>query len=809
MHFNDLQYATPGHLLFFNAKYNAIQHLLIDSRKNVPVHGCLFFAISGDRNNGHDYIGQVYERGVRQFVVEQPDAVSPYQDVNVYQVDNTITALQDLAKFHRNKFGLEVVGVTGSNGKTIVKEWLVSMLTPHFYVVNSPGSYNSQVGVPLSVWQISSAHQLGVFEAGISRTGEMERLQEMINPTIGIFTNLGSAHDGSFSSREEKLQEKFKLFKNCTCIVHKYDEQFNGLSSDKKFTWGETQDAEVVIAKRETYTTISRLQLLYKGNQYHLQLPFTDDASFENAMHVISYMLYKGFREDHIQTGLNEIRPVKMRLELKAGINDNQIIDDSYNNDLGGLQTALNFLKLQSARKDKVIILSDLLQTGIADKELYQKVAELINAAEINKLITIGASSAQLKNYFNNTIHYSDSKALIENFDFNQLKNAIILVKGARTFSLEKVVQRLEQQIHGTHLEINLDALTNNLNFYRSKLKGHTKLMVMVKAFAYGSGSEQIAKLLQYHRVDYLGVAYSDEGVYLRNKGILTPIMVMNTTRDNFPSLIRYELEPEIYNITILKEFISFLDGKQASIHLKLETGMNRLGFDLNDLGELVDLLKKNKNLYVKSVFSHLAAADDASEETYTIEQGRKFNNMSEIVFENLNYRPLKHILNSAGIIRYPHMQFDMVRLGIGLYGVEANDLGQQNLQPISTLKTLVSQVNHIKKGETVGYGRKGIAINNMQVATIAIGYADGFTRAFSNGVGKVWINGRRAPVFGNVCMDMTMVDVSGLEVQVGDEVEIFGTHISLMEMASWINTIPYEILTNVSQRVKRIYYSE
>ncbi|ELR72837.1 Alanine racemase [Fulvivirga imtechensis AK7] len=809
VHFKDLPGITGGEILSLNEN-SEIKYLITDSRKSFFAAGGVFFAIKGERHDGHQYILSLYDQGVRQFVVEQDISLEKFKDANFMKVPSSLAALQALARFHRGQFGLIVVGITGSNGKTIIKEWLSQLIAPFKRTIKNPHSYNSQIGVPLSVWHIESRHEVGIFEAGISRPGEMERLEAIIKPSIGIFSNIGSAHDSGFSSITEKVKEKALLFKNTPIVIYCKDYlEIDRVLYEKGFTWGHHPGSNIRIENLQIRELDTNVLLKYEGKTLKYTLPFVDQASIENSLHCIAFMVYLGYDVDRIQEGLNQLLQVRMRLELKRAINNCYLVDDAYNNDLGGLQVALEFLSHQKQQVGRSIILSDILQSGLPEEALYQNVSDLLTAADIQKLIAIGPSLSRYKHLFHMEARfYETTEEFLKKHDLNSFHREIILVKGARIFAFEHIVNALEEKIHGTQLEINLDALTSNLNFYRSKLKPDTRLMVMVKAFAYGSGSLEVANLLQFHRVDYLGVAYADEGVILRTNGIHLPIMVMNPSEDSFDKLLQYKLEPEVYNFNILNKLIRFLNGRAVAVHIKLDTGMHRLGFEEGDIEQLVDILQQNKNIDVRSIFSHLAGSDEATHNEFSERQAQKFDAMSTQVINGAAIDPLRHLLNSPGIIRFPAYHYDMVRLGIGLYGLEATNQQQDQLQSISRLKTIISQVKEVKKGETIGYGRRGVAENDMKLATIAIGYADGFSRAFSNGVGEVWLKGRRAPVIGNICMDMTMIDITGIDAREGDEVEIFGEHLTIMEVARKINTIPYEILTNVSQRVKRVYFT-
>ncbi|MFD3002216.1 bifunctional UDP-N-acetylmuramoyl-tripeptide:D-alanyl-D-alanine ligase/alanine racemase [Pontibacter toksunensis] len=815
--FQELISVIQGHVVQV-VQAQSVVHLLTDSRKLSQPAGTLFFAIHGRYNDGHKYLPQLYQQGVRNFVVEQGEESAlkeQYPEANILQVQDSLEAHQKLAAFHREKFPIPVVGITGSNGKTIVKEWLAQLLSPDEMVVKSPRSYNSQLGVPLSVWQMEQNHTFAIFEAGISQPGEMEKLQQVIQPTLGIFTNIGSAHDEGFSSQQQKAEEKLKLFKEVDllfyCVDHTLVHEAVQAQGINAFTWGRTQAADITIKNTSTVGHKTIVVYTYQGEKQRLAIPFTDEASVENALHCLAVLLYRNLPLSEIQDRLDRLHPVAMRLEMKEAINGCYLIDDTYNNDLAGLAIALDLLVNQPQRGKRTVILSDLLESGLPEEKLYRQVAELVQARGVERLIAIGERISKYSSLFRTpAAFYPSTSDFLEQFSPVHFRDELILVKGARVFEFEKIVQAFQQKVHGTVLEVNLDALVHNLNYYRSKLAPHVRLMVMVKAFAYGSGSFEVANLLQFHRVDYLAVAYADEGVQLRENGITLPIMVMNPSPDSFAKLRQYNLEPEIYALEQLQAFVSSLSGAATyKIHLKLDTGMHRLGFTEEEFDALFTLLQQYPQVQVMSAFSHLAGADEAVHNAFSQLQIRNFREMSAKVESQLGYHVIKHVLNSAGIVRFPEHQLDMVRLGIGLYGVEATGDEQEALRPVSTLKTTVSQVKKIKQGDTVGYSRKGIADADKTTATIAIGYADGYDRRFSIGIGEVLIQGQRCPLIGNVCMDMCMVDVTGLGVKAGDEVIVFGPQLTLVELAKRIGTIPYELLTNVSTRVKRIFYSE
>ncbi|MBK5278587.1 MAG: bifunctional UDP-N-acetylmuramoyl-tripeptide:D-alanyl-D-alanine ligase/alanine racemase [Bacteroidia bacterium] len=805
--FQDVRKITHGKLIQLASDRN-INYLVLDSRKAIATEDALFFAIKGDRHDGHLFIESLYKSGLRQFIVENDVEVLRFPEGNFLKVGSSIEALQKISSFHRSQFQIPIIGITGSNGKTIIKEWLYQLLSKDYKIVKNPGSYNSQIGVPLSVWQIQSNHELGIFEAGISQPGEMEKLLQIIQPTIGIFTNIGTAHDEGFATQLQKIEEKCNLFINTkvTIVSAKYSEVIKVLREKNIpiLVWGKGGDIEV------NYSAyLVSIKWKERNLDLSFQLPFEDAASRENAIHCMVLILYLGYDYANLQERINQLKSVPMRLQLKQGINNCQIIDDTYNNDLGGLQISLDFLTGQH-RKKKTLVLSDILQSGLSENELVQKINNMIVKSGVTSFVGVGPVLLKNKNLISvPAAFFGSTQELLTTINWEDYQNGVVLVKGARVFQFEKIVRQLQRKIHETVMEIDLDAMVHNLNYIKSRLKASTKLMVMVKAFAYGSGSNEVASLLQYHKVDFLGVAYADEGVDLRKNQISLPIMVMNPSEDSFEAMIEYDLQPEIYNFKILKELINFLQGRTCKIHLKLDTGMHRLGFEEAELDTVINILKSTPNLIVISIFSHLAGADDPEHNIFTREQATAFLRMAEKIKTELKINPILHLLNSPGILRHKEYQLNMVRLGIGLYGVNPTSLPDPNLMPVANLKTIISQIKKVKAGDTVGYGRKGKATHDIVVATIAIGYADGFSRAFSQGKGIVSINGKKAPVIGNVCMDMTMIDITGIEAKEGDEVIIFGKGLPIQEVAQHINTIPYEILTNTSERVKRVFYAE
>ncbi|WP_234733643.1 bifunctional UDP-N-acetylmuramoyl-tripeptide:D-alanyl-D-alanine ligase/alanine racemase [Tellurirhabdus bombi] len=816
---------------------SAALYPVTDSRQVLFPAQSIFFAIRGERHDGHRYITELYQKGVRHFVVESAaltpafrDELAQYADAQILEVGNSLEMLQKMAADHRRQFVIPVIGVTGSNGKTIVKEWLTQILEPDFRIQKSPKSYNSQVGVPLSVWPLKEEHTLGIFEAGISKPFEMQALQGIIRPTIGIFTNIGSAHDEGFRSRKQKVAEKLRLFTQVKTLIYRkdypeIDEEINlllkAVNPDIQLISWSSEGKGAVNVTYEAQASGTLITLKWAERDYSLFVPFADEASLENATHTALATLVLGITDEAtLQSRFARLRPVSMRLEVKEGIHRNLLIDDTYNNDLAGLSMALNFLSQQDSSRQKVLILSDLLETGLGAEDLYPIISQLVAGKGVHHLIAVGPELGANQRLFpEGTRFYPTAEELVQSNYLNTLYDAVILVKGARRFGFERIINRLIQKSHQTVLEVNLDALTHNLNYYRSKVGAKTKIMAMVKAFAYGSGSAEVARLLQYHRVDYLAVAYADEGVALRQHGIHLPIMVMNPSPETFAQLLEYRLEPEIYSFWRLEEWKEFLmkeakKGKSSfadfpSLHLKLDTGMHRLGFLPDELAALCTLLQTTPTLRVASVFSHLAGADEAAHNGFSQQQYEQLARGAMQLEEALGYQPIRHILNSAGIIRFPEYKLDMVRLGIGLYGVEASQLETGQVLPVGTLKTVISQIKNLKAGETVGYSRRGLLQKDARIATIAIGYADGYDRRLGNGVGHVSVNGTLCPTVGSICMDMTMIDVTEADAQEADEVIVFGKEMPITRLAACIGTIPYEIITGVSERVKRIFYRE
>uniref|UniRef100_UPI004048B3B4 bifunctional UDP-N-acetylmuramoyl-tripeptide:D-alanyl-D-alanine ligase/alanine racemase n=1 Tax=Algoriphagus sp. TaxID=1872435 RepID=UPI004048B3B4 len=796
----------------------AIAQISIDSRQVLHPQQNLFVALKGAKADGISFVPELLNLGVSYFLVDDQTSIpSSWLDRGYFiQVKDTRIALQSLATYQRVQFTKPVVGITGSNGKTIVKEWLGQVLSQQFAVAKSPKSYNSQVGVPLSIFGIQSYHQVALLEAGVSKTGDMDTLAKMIQPGLGIFTNIGSAHEEGFPDIKEKIAEKLKLFAGVNFLLYCKDHDLlaqeieQQLPTEKRISWSKKAGAEYLVSWKNQETHSRIVVMKSDGQTFTFQVPFTDQASLENVTHVILASLSLGQEVKSIQEGLSHLMPVDMRLTLKPGLNDSLLIDDTYNNDLAGLKVALEFLSQQRPKRSKILIISDLLQQGLPEK-VYKEVADLIQSYGIDQVIGVGTQIQHLETLLGKGVRtFSNTEQLLLELQPEQFQNDLILITGAREYTFERVVNRLQQRIHGTTLEINLNALTQNFNFYKRQLAPSTRVMVMVKAFAYGGGAAEIANHLQTLGADYLAVAYTDEGVSLRKQGIQLPIMVLNPVEESFDLLSQYQLEPVVFSPEFFRKLGTYVQHQslQLSIHLDLDTGMNRLGFEQEQLVELMDLIQQYPQLQLASVYTHLVGADEEVHDDFSLHQLQQFQEMSESICFILSYKPLRHALNSAGIVRYPDFQLDMVRLGIGLYGVEVTGKHDRSLKAVSTLKTTISQVKTLAAGATVGYSRKGSLPEGGRIATLALGYADGYDRRFSQGKGYVLIDSKKAPVIGNVCMDMVMVDVSAIPgVKAGDEAIVYGEEISLKELADCIGTIPYELLTNISGRVKRVYY--
>lgn len=789
----------------------AILYLSTDTRTILYPSDTLFFAITTKSATGEQFIDTAYSSGVRNFVITQKHDLPA--DANCFIVNDTVEALQKLASFHREKFHIPVIGITGSNGKTIVKEWLYAAIGTSFRITRSPKSYNSQIGVPLSVWELEDYTTLGIFEAGISQTGEMERLEPIIKPTIGIFTNLGKAHSEGFTSDDEKLREKLQLFKHSEALIFKNNpkvrDAMRKINSDiNLISWGlNDTTATVNITRISKRGDSSEITYICKGAEGRCTVCFTDDISLQNAIQCLVCGIYLG-----VPVKLDNLEPVAMRLEVKSGINGCQIIDDAYSNDLSSLTEALNVLDAFSKLnfEKRTLIISDIRQSGLDGDTLYTQVSSLARRKNINRILAVGHDICAHKEFFPlNTQFYQSTEELITSAP--QFENEIILVKGARNFRFERIVNMLEQKRHQTVMEVNLNALVHNFKKLRSYIDHKTKTVAMIKADAYGCGALQVAQTLSHHHCDYFGVAVADEGVELRKAGIKNNIIIMDPEPGTFDLLFKHHLEPEIYSFSMLKKFITAAESAGVTehpIHIKIDTGMHRLGFMEEDMKELTEIIKATNAVKAVSAFSHLAAAEDPQEDEFTSNQIARFTRATDYLKKNLNPELIRHILNTSGVQRLGQYQFEMVRLGIGLYGVGLNE--QSDIQNVATLKTIILQIKELKAGETVGYNRRGVLTRDSRIAAIPIGYADGLSRAFGRGKGYVLVGGKRAPFIGNICMDVCMIDITGINgVQEGDEVIIFNDELTISELAAKTDTIPYEILTNVSKRVKRVYVWE
>ncbi|MDL2243551.1 bifunctional UDP-N-acetylmuramoyl-tripeptide:D-alanyl-D-alanine ligase/alanine racemase [Bacteroidales bacterium OttesenSCG-928-J19] len=796
--------------------------LLTDSRSLSDPAITLFFALVTAHNDGHRYIRDLYDKGVRKFVIQHDFAgMEDMPDAVCYRVEDTLIALQALASYHRKQFAVPVVGITGSNGKTIVKEWLYQLLHKDFAIVRSPRSYNSQTGVPLSVWQLNEETELGIFEAGISLPGEMKKLEPILQPTIGLFTTLGEAHQENFYSREEKCLEKLRLFEETKTLVYNQDQVLVKYCieelgwQNKVFAWSQKDtQADLYISQIEKNIDHTRIEAQDKrGQKQEIHIPFTDDASIEDAIHCLALTTLLLPETKDLSPRFTKLEPVAMRLDVIKGINNNTLINDTYNSDINSLSIALDFMSRRAVDKQakQVLILSDILQSGMVPAAFYRKVAELVTQQGVQYIVGIGPSLMSHSNLFPmEKEFYPNTDSYLESGRWRGLKDSIILIKGSRKSRFERITEQLEEKAHQTVLEVDLDAVIHNLKYFRSQLRPETKVICMVKAFGYGVGSYELAKTLQERGVDYLAVALADEGAELRREGITMPILIMNPEEHAFNTLFEYNLEPEIYNLKLLEAIVRETERRgilHYPIHIKLDTGMNRLGFSRENIPEMVAQLNSQTGVLVRSTFSHLAGSDSAEFDDFTHRQIALFREEARELESALEYPIMRHILNSAGIERFPDAQFDLVRLGIGLYGISVVE--QSVLQPVASLKTRILQIRQVPRGETIGYSRKGTLERDSRIAVLPIGYADGLDRRLGNCLGKVLINGQLCPLIGNICMDICMADVTDVEAREGDEAILFGEGISINDLADQLGTIPYEILTSISPRVKRIYFKE
>lgn len=790
-----------------------VVHLLTDSRSLGTPQGTLFFAIPTQRNSGVCYVDELYRAGVRSFVLPIGADIS-FPDANLWWVDNVVNALQRIAAVHRRQYHIPVVGITGSNGKTVVKDWLVQLLGADRRVVASPKSYNSQIGVPLSVWQMAASHDVALFEAGISQPGEMDALQQVIQPTIGILTNIRQAHDENFASRRQKTHEKLKLFSQCETVIcsedYRADFEDEDVGGRRLFVWGRGERCDLCLRDLTVSEGCSRMLL---DGGFEVTIPFTDRASQENALHCIAMMTLLGYAPEEIQSRCAHLAPVEMRLEIIEGVDNSLIINDSYSLDIASLDIALDLLLQQKQHHGRAVVVSDIPQSGIPEEALYRQVADMMLRRGVHTFVGIGPALMRCQSCFTSVEQasfYPSTDDFLRHFDTALFRNQTVLLKGARRFGFERIAHQLQRRSHETLMEVNLDALVHNLNYFRSRLHQGTRLMAMVKASSYGAGTVQVATALQHNHVDYLTVAYIDEGVELRRNGITLPIMVMNPEEAGFDMIIRYRLEPDIYSFRILDRFANALlrfDEAPSSpypIHIEFDTGMHRLGFSGDDVESLQHRLSELKEVVeVKSVFSHLACSEDPSMDVFTRLQIERLRQWSA------SLPGIKHILNSSGISRFPEAQMDMVRLGIGLYGVAPEEEIQCQLRQVSRLVTRISQIKDIPQGDTVGYNCRWTASRPSRIAILPVGYADGLSRHLGNGQGRVSIAGIEAPIVGSVCMDMCFVDITGIACREGDRAVLFGEGDLLQRNAEAAGTIPYELLTAVSPRVKRVYYHE
>ena len=799
-----------------------INWLLTDSRSLAFPQETLFFALKSERNDGHHYINELYHRGVRNFVVEDlPQDKAQFTGCRFLQVLDTLKALQRLAERHREEYSIPVIGITGSNGKTMVKEWLSQLLSPQMKVSRSPRSYNSQIGVPLSVWLMDKSTEVGIFEAGISRPHEMEPLHDIIQPTIGIMTNLGMAHQENFPSQEEKCLEKLRLFRDADILIYNADDEVISQCARKThvkgtLSWSRKNSQQVFfiqdISKGESATTI---HYRYKGNEAKYTLPFIDDASIECSIACCAACLVLGLSTDTIQERMARLESVAMRLEVKEGGRGCTLINDAYNSDINSLDIALDFMSRRpdySGRR-RTLILSDICQSGETSEVLYKKVGQLVSGRGIEHFIGIGKELCRQSENINvaDKIFFSDTEEFLSSEAFLNLHNEVILIKGARHFGFERITEQLVKKVHETTLEVNLKALVANLNHYRSQIQPDTHLVCMIKASAYGMGAIEVAKTLQDQGVEYLAVAVADEGVELRKNGIRSNIMVMNPEMSSFSTLFEYRLEPEVYSFRLLDALAKAAEQEGLTnfpIHIKIDTGMHRLGFHpLEDMEILVQRLKSQTALIPRSVFSHFVGSDSDTFDDFSAHQFALFIEACTRLQDAYDHKILRHINNSAGIEHFPERQLDMCRLGLGLYGI--NPRNNSIITNVSTLRTTILQIRHVKADETVGYSRRGVLQRDSVIAAIPIGYADGLNRRLGNRACYCLVNGQKAEYVGNICMDVAMIDVTDIECCEGDSVEIFGEHLPVSVLSDAIGTIPYEVMTSISNRVKRIYYQE
>ena len=802
-----------------------VTRLLTDSRSLSFPEETLFFAIRTSHGNGHNYIKELYNKGVRNFVVNDLDAFGDIDDANIIVTDDSLAALQAVAIHHRSQFDIPIVGITGSDGKTIVKEWLYQLTAGNHNVTRSPRSYNSQIGVPLSVWMLKGNSTLGIFEAGISQCNEMGRLQQIIKPTIGIITNISGAHQENFASLQQKCSEKLLLLGGCDIVIYNADDPIlseciaHSPLPSREIAWSRIDPERPLyiesVTKQEDGTVVKYRYLTMESSY---RIPFVDNASIEDSINCLAAALYLMIPPQTIAERMAQLEPIAMRLEVKEGKRGCMIINDSYNSDTASLDIALDFMERRCRTMTglkRTLILADIKQAGESISSLYHNVMECLGEHRIEKFIGVGSDISSQAGVFDKTgieCHFfTDTSELLASPVIRKLQNECILVKGSRSFHFEDVTEVLEKKVHQTILEVNLNALRDNLNYYRNSLDGATKTVCMVKAGAYGAGALEIGRTLQECNVDYLAVAVADEGAELRKEGITTGIIVMNPEPCSYGTLFDNKLEPEVYGFGMLKSLIEAARREGIAdypIHIKVDTGMHRLGFLPDEIPALVDILKQQSELTPRSIFSHFAGSDSALFDDFSKLQQERFHTAANTLQQAFGHKILRHICNSAGAERFANARQDMVRLGIGLYGI--SPIGDnRSLRPISTLKTIILQLRDVPADETVGYSRKGTLERDSRIAALPIGYADGLNRKLGNGAGYCIVNGKRAPYIGNICMDVCMIDVTGIDCKEGDTVEIFGPQLPVTTIAEWLGTIPYEVLTSVSDRIKRVYYSD
>lgn len=797
---------------------DTIEHFLFDTRKLYFVHHSLFISYKGKSTDGHAYIQEAYSKGVRNFLVSDRIDISSYHNANFLLVENTNLAMQRLAIAHRGNFKIPVVGITGSTGKTSIKEWLYQLLTPEMKVIKNPRSYNSTIGVPLSILSWRDWHEIAVFEAGPAAIGDMDPLVKMIQPTIGLFSNIGDAHSANFDKRSQKIEEKLKLFKDVEQLIYCRDHQeIHQLVEAQKipsFTWSTVNESEVFVKGKKLNREGYDLEIMFKKQSFSIYLPYRDQASLENAMHCICLLLYLNIPFNAIQGGVKRLSKINMRMEMKEGVKGCTILDDSYSADIDSFSIAMDFLERQSTKEKKTLVITDFVQSENVNKQLYPKIAKYINGSSVSKVITIGRDINEITGLLNNEIEcfsFDSTRDLIESLWRDiYFEDEVILIKGARQFELNLLTEKLYERTHNTVLEVNMYGLAKNLKVYSELLQASTKMMVMVKASAYGAGAVEVAKMLEYNNVDYLAVAYADEGIHLRKYGIITPIMVLNPEIPQFDHYTQYNLEPEIYSLKMLRKLANYLrlNDVKLKIHLKIESGMNRLGFIEDDIKELIQLLKANKQIEIGSIFSHMSSSGEEDKDAFSHQQIVRFMRSYDEITEALGYKPIRHILNSAGIIRFPEYHFEMVRLGAGLYGIDSYLPFREKITTVLSFKSRISQIKSIRKGDSVGYSRGFIAPKDMKIAVVSAGFADGIPRSVSYGKYPLLVQGKEAPILGPVAMDMCMIDVTDIpNANEEDEVLIFGQDYPVGGLAAAAKTISYEIFTSISERVKRVYY--